>query len=129
MNGRRCIATFGAEDHADLLALSLPTFKRYAELHGYDLQIVPCTSYGRPPPWGKIPALQKLLITYSDVLWLDADVVVISPEEDVASLVPSTSIQALTVHVNRNRSLVPNTGVWLLRPCMRPYLAMAWGMT
>src|SRR5690606_29309398 len=57
------------------------------------------------------------------------DVLIVSPEEDLASLVPEASLQSLTVHVNKTRSVVPNTGVWLVRTGMLPYLAQAWEMT
>jgi hypothetical protein len=129
MQGNKAIATYGVGGHAELLELSLPTFERYAALHGYDLHVVPCKCDGRPPAWGKIPALQNLLVAYDEVLWLDADVLIVSPEEDLASLVPEASLQALTVHVNKTRSVVPNTGVWLVRSGMLPYLAQAWEMT
>jgi hypothetical protein len=129
MQEKRAIATYGVGGHAELLELSLPTFERYAALHGYDLHVVSCECDSRPPAWGKIPALRKLLETHDEVLWLDADVLIVSPEEDLASLVPEASLQALTVHVNKTRSVVPNTGVWLVRTGMLPYLAQAWEMT
>jgi hypothetical protein len=129
MSRKRAIATYGIGDHAALLNLSLPTFERYAALHSYDLRVMPCECDGRPPAWGKIPALTKLLASYDEVLWLDADVLIVSPEEDLASRVPDGYLQALVVHVSKNRSVVPNTGVWLVRQGMAPYLAQAWDMT
>ena len=49
-------------DFRELLELSLPTFARYAKLHGYDVVIGTGDEAGdRPPSWGKIPMLQRLL--------------------------------------------------------------------
>jgi hypothetical protein len=131
MKTQRAIATYGVGPHAELLKLSLPTFERFAVLHGYDLHVVPCLCGDRPPAWGKIPALEKLLDRYDEVLWLDADVVIVAPEEDLAVLVPATCLQALVVHINRRKqrtSVAPNTGVWLVRRDMRPYLNRVWAM-
>jgi len=129
MSRKRAIVTYGVGDHAKLLALSLPKFEHYASLHDYDLRVVPCESDGRPHAWGKIPALTMLLSSYDEVLWLDADVLIVAPKEDVASLVPAACMQAMVVHVNKRGSVVPNTGVWLVRPDMVPYLRQAWNLT
>ena len=126
--GKKAIATFGVGKHADLLKMSLPTFERYAALHGYDLHVCPCDSDGRAPAWGKIRALQSLLPSYDDVLWLDADVLIVAPEEDVATCVPANCLQGMVAH-SRRGGLTPNTGVWLTRPGMIPYLVQAWEMT
>ncbi len=124
---RRAIATFGVGWQRSLLALALPTFRQYAERHGYDLHVMPCESDGRPPSWGKLPALRTLLAHYEEVLWLDADTLIVDPSEDLAAGVPPEAVQALVAH-SMDLGPSPNVGVWLVRRGIEPYLSQAWAM-
>lgn len=125
----RTIATIGAGAMGAVLEQALRTFRPYAELHGYDLHIGDGESGGRPPAWGKVLLLQDLLERYDEVLWLDADLVILDASEDIASLVDRDSFQALVEQISDHKGV--NCGVWFLRSCERTksFLASVWAMT
>lgn len=130
----KILATFGLGQHSELLDLTMPRFKIYADLHGYDLVTEPVAVCDRPAPWNKLPLLTELLETYDEVLWLDADVVVLDCSKDLADEVSDEHIQAMVFHEllgNKDVQIrtVPNSGVWLLRKPMLPWLDLAWNST
>jgi hypothetical protein len=123
---KRAIATYGTGSCKQQLEYSLPTFKAFAKLHGYDLFIAPVIGIERHPVWYKIPMMQELLKTYDEVLWLDSDLVIVDGREDLN--VPENYWQAMVFH-HTGDGEVPNCGMWLVRKAMLPYLQTAWGMT
>lgn len=62
------------------------------------------------------------------MLWLDADVIVADEGRDLADELSPDDWQALVRHHTPDGE-VPNCGVWLLRPAMRPLLEQLWEMT
>lgn len=122
----KALLTFGVGDQAELLALTRPAMERYAARHGYDFLVAPCGPQGRPPSWGKVPALQSALRDHDEVLWIDADCLVVDDSEDLAAEVPPEAWQALRFERNWRGDVVPNCGVWLLRRPMLPVLTEAW---
>ena len=125
---RKAIATFGFGPQATLLDVALPTFRWYAEQHGYDLFVPAEESFGsrgRPYPWLKIPLITSLIEGgYGVVLWLDADVVVCRYDRDIAEGAGPEPF-SLVVHETEDGS-VPNTGVWLCRPEALDTLRSLW---
>lgn len=126
----RAICSIGAGAHADLLALSRPTFEAYAERHGYELVTTNVADARRPPAWAKVPLLQRLLEDYELVLWLDADAIVVDPSGDIAALLEPDRELGIVRHRHHGQ-LVPNTGVMLLRAgaFARTLLARMWSAT
>lgn len=128
----RALVTFGVADHEPLLALALPSFERFADLHGYELEVATFpTVIRRPHSWWKVPALLAALDRHEEVLWIDSDMVIIAPTDDlpVPSYADDPSIwQALARH-ETNDGLVPNCGLWLVRQPMRTFLERLWRMT
>lgn len=125
----RALATFGVGPHEALLDIALPSFEEFAERHGYDLTVAHPRVEGRAASWFKIPLLHNLLAIHDEVLWLDADVVVVDPSEDIAAALPGGFWQALAEHHSAVDGNHPNCGVWLVRRPMRSLLARIWGMT
>lgn len=130
----RVLATFGTGPAAEMLRLILPGFEAYAARHGYDVHVGDGFSDGRPPSWGKIPLFLSLFDRYDEILWIDSDVVIADSTDDLAADVPARAIQAMVVHrrhfpAQRRWSIIPNCGIWYLRPQMRPWLQRAWEMT
>jgi predicted O-methyltransferase YrrM len=114
---RKALVTLGAGDHADLLLVSLPTFERYAERHGYELVVgTGEEAMGRPMAWAKVPLLRRTLAEFDVALWIDADAVVVDAEADVADALEPSAFQAMVEH-RTPQGDCPNTGVWLLRSC------------
>ena len=122
----RAIVTFAVGPHRDLLEIALPTFERFADRHGYDLVEADVDGMPRPPSWRKIPALLTALEEYDEVLWLDADTVIVDSSEDVPF--SDGAWQAMARHLTSD-GLVPNCGVWAVRREMIPILRDVWGMT
>ncbi|MEO8328943.1 MAG: hypothetical protein ABI586_02955 [Candidatus Nanopelagicales bacterium] len=103
--------------------LSLPTFERFAKRWGYDVRAVKLETDGsaadpraQAAKWSKIGLLREALAHYELVLWLDADVLLLRDDEDVAMHLGPSDIHALALeHVPTEHRINPNTGVWLLR--------------
>lgn len=111
----RALATIGSGAMSPVSTLSLQTFRPYAARHGYDLVVGSGASQGRPPAWGKVLLIRHLLEVYDDVLWLDADAIVLDSSRDLADDVAADCYQGLVKHEHPDGSAYPNSGVWLLR--------------
>jgi hypothetical protein len=108
---RKAIASLGCGPHERLLRLASRSFGPFARRHGYDLHLHTQPVDGsRPAPWSKVPILADLLDRYEQVLWLDSDLVIVDPREDV----PAPEFMALVEH-RTNEGRMPNSGVWALR--------------
>jgi hypothetical protein len=110
----KALATIGSGPLAPVLALVLPTFAAYARHHGYQLVVGEGDCDGRPPAWGKVPLLRRLLNEFDEALWIDADAVILDKSVDLTSEVAPDAYQALVRHVTHDGDM-PNTGVWFLR--------------
>lgn len=123
---RRVIVTAaGPHMHDVLHDLALPSIQRYAELWRWDVRVddLPVDGSGSDPAaqqakWAKIRLLRETLTTHDLVLWLDADVLVLRDDEDIARHLHPMHFQALALEqVPREHRINPNTGVWLMRSC------------
>lgn len=116
---RKALATFGWGRSVPFLDLSLPTFRDYADRHGYDL-ILYSQRCDRPLAWCKIPLLQELLAHYDFVLWIDADAIILDASTDLATVIPDDAYQAVVVvEGDEQFGELPNTGVWAMRAVPR----------
>lgn len=113
----KVLATIGSGPMAPVLEVAAVTFQRYAARHGYDLVIGGGGSAGRPPAWGKILLIRKLLEAYDEVLWIDSDAIVLDDSVDLAAVVPADSYQAMARPplARGAQQRILNSGVWLLR--------------
>ena len=108
---------------------SLPTFRRFAERWGYAVRAVELELDGvatdeaaQRAKWAKVSLLRRALREFPLVLWLDADVLVMRTDEDVADHLHPDHFQALALeHVPDEHRVNPNTGVWLLRSCRQAF--------
>ena len=124
---KRAMATFGTGPHEELLEIALPSFERFADIHGYDLFTDAPEPSGRPASWDKLIVINALLEEdYHEVLWIGADLVIVDDSADIA--VPMTAWQAMAIHVTDD-GVVPNCDFWLVRKPMQPILAAAWAQT
>jgi hypothetical protein len=127
----KALCSIGSGPHAELLAISEPTFRAYADRHGYRLLAsTEGDARGRPPAWAKVPMLQEALKTFDLVLWIDADAVIVDPRADIASELSDDAQLALVEHRFQNQR-VPNTGVMVLRAggFCRSLLETVWDAT
>lgn len=116
---KRAIITYAAGAHEELLDVALPTYRAFADRHGYDL-VVGKKMTDLPPAWNKVPLLLEALGAYDEVVWFDCDLVVVDPSEDFPPMAEG-KLHALVRHFE-DCSEVPNTGVWRLRRDMEWFL-------
>lgn len=105
--------------------LALPTFAAYAAVWGWDVVAHDLDSDGlgadraaQQAKWAKIELLRQALRSHPLVLWVDADVLLLRTDEDIAAHLHPRHFQALALeHVPSEHRVNPNTGVWLMRSC------------
>lgn len=113
---RKALATIGCGPMERVLEQALPTFVEFADRHGYDLvsRSTGEDSLGRPPSWGKVRLIRRLLDVYDVVLWVDADAIILDSSGDPADLLGPGDYQALVL-LHQLGQQFPTCGVWLLR--------------
>ncbi len=108
----KILATMGIGKHEEFLAVTRPSFERYAALHGYELRI----PYGDPAPernhkqWAKVAFINRLLPTCDFLFWIDADAAIVDCSTDIADALPSEQFLGLVEH-RYDGHHIPNTGV------------------
>jgi hypothetical protein len=121
--GSRLLLTAAGPTMARVLhELSLPTFAAFAEAWGYSVRAVDLPRDGagadaaaQTAKWAKLHLLREAIDQYETVLWMDADVLIMRTDEDVADHLRPGDFQALALEqVPAEHRLNPNTGVWLL---------------
>jgi hypothetical protein len=119
------VTAAGPQMRAVLHELALPTFTRYAARWGYDVHVEDLDGDGvgadpaaQQAKWAKTGLLRAALRDYPLALWIDADVLIVRTDEDIASHLRSGHFQALALEqVPHEHRLNPNTGMWLMRSC------------
>ncbi|MCW2527171.1 MAG: hypothetical protein JWM76_2031 [Pseudonocardiales bacterium] len=109
--------------------LALPTFLRYARRWNYSVHAEKLTVDGtaadgpaKTAKWSKIHLLRWALERFPVALWLDADVLLLRTDENIATHLHPHAFQALALeHVPHEHRVNPNTGVWLMRSCPRAF--------
>ena len=119
------ISAAGPQMLTILRELALPTFEHFAARWGYVVHIeeLPVDGVGadagaQQAKWMKLSLLRDALTRFPLVLWLDADVLLVRTDEDVAGHLHPDHFQALVLEqVPFEHRINPNTGVWLMRSC------------
>jgi hypothetical protein len=127
---RKALCSIGAGSHEALLEVSEPTFRAYAERHGYDLVVGREVDPRRPPAWSKVRMLQQLLAEFELVVWIDADAVIVDGNADIAGELEPDEQFGLVEH-HRGEERIPNTGVmvWRAGDFAHELLAKVWSAT
>lgn len=113
----KALATFATGACIPLLEMTAPSHRAFAKKHGYVYCQAPPSEVtvraeDRSVSWARIPIIQELLTAYDEVLWLDADALVLNPADDI--FLPQSKFQALHTQEIAGWK-VPNNGVWKLR--------------
>jgi hypothetical protein len=109
------LLTIASGSYEALLPLMLPTFAEYARLHGYELVVeTEVRDATRPVAWSKIPAIREAFQTSDEVLWIDADALIVDFSRDLRAEVDPKTDLAWVVHRD-NGYATPNAGVMLMR--------------
>jgi hypothetical protein len=111
----RVLVSLGTGKQQKLLRLASVSFRRYARRHGYELSLhTEVVDSARPPAWSKVALIRRLLEQHEVVLWLDADLVVMRSDRDIASELPEDRFLAMVEHTVEGKAN-PNTGVMVIR--------------
>ena len=122
----RALVTAAGPRMRDVLHdLALPSMTRYAEMWGWQVLVADLDADGsgadvaaQQAKWAKVRLIREALQMHDLVLWLDADVLVLRDDEDIARHLHPAHFQAMALeHVPAEHRVNPNTGVWLLRSC------------
>jgi len=112
---KKAVVTSAVGPYVELLDIAMPSLRAFAAAQSYSLVIGSGEDSGtRPPSWGKVALLRRLVDVCDVVLWIDVDAVVMKTDRDPLLDVPPSSFQAFVEH----RSVignVPQCGVWLMR--------------
>jgi hypothetical protein len=122
----RALCSIGAGPHAALLDVSEPTFRAYADRHGYELITTRDADPVRPPAWAKVAMLRDVLERCELAVWIDADAVIVDDRDDIAADLAPDKQLGLVRHGE-----VPNTGVmvWRAGDFAHSLLADMWANT
>jgi hypothetical protein len=111
--------------YEELYDIAKPSIQLFARKHSYDIRAHADNATTLPPAWNKIIRLIEAFRDGYDVaLWLDADLVIINPFEDIS--VPDVMHQAMVTHGDVNGTNAINAGVWYLRKEALPFLEAVW---
>jgi hypothetical protein len=97
--------------HDEFAEITMPTFKRYAARHGYEL-LVHKLHDGQPSgSWSKAILLRQLIETYEIALWVDCDAAISPTAHDASVYLADThAFQALPFLNYQHEGLKPD---WL----------------
>lgn len=117
------VTAAGPQMRAVLHDFALPTFERYGDRWNYAVHAEQLDSDGagadsnaQAAKWAKIRILREALQKFPLVLWVDADILLLRHDEDIAAHLHPDDFQALALEqVPFEHRVNPNTGVWLLR--------------
>jgi hypothetical protein len=119
------LVTMYSGTHARLEAFTRPALERYARRHGFGFFLADPVD-GHPPSWGKVAALQRLLVDHEVVVWVDADALIFDHAPDLAEWLPKTASQAFAQ--DRLLEFRINTWLWVARrgPSTSRFLDDVW---
>lgn len=97
---RTVLIQHGTGEYAELLRLTHPIHSAYAERHGISFWAMQGDMpIERSPHWNKILLIQMALSSgFELVVWLDADTLIVRPEQDIRQAAPETGTIAMCEH-------------------------------
>lgn len=128
----KILATMGIGKCEEMLAVTRPSFERYAALHGYELRVpdidpAPERSHKQ---WAKVAFINQLLPTCDFLLWIDSDAAIVNHSVDIADELPRGQFLGMLEH-RYDGQQIPNTGVMAVRSGRhaRRFFKEMWGHT
>lgn len=115
MKPRICCTTFYTQNFSEIGEIAEKSLRKYAMLYGFDVHTYTEPQTDRPPAWNKLLVIRELFIQgYEYVLWIDADAVFQSYEQNIEDEIQDDKDLYLVGHY-LNGCFTPNTGVMLIR--------------
>ena len=130
---KKAIVTFGVGSHKELLDIARPSFKAFAERHGYDYFEAQQVGHQRPPAWYKVQCLLDLLNRYDVAVFFGCDLVIVDGRADFPlgnydmPLADLPWWQAMVTHHTQCGD-VPNDDMWICKQDMIPWLERTWAL-
>lgn len=111
------MCSLAAGPYTELFEITRPSFESFAVHHGRDLVVGHDDVAGeRPPGWGKLALVRELLDHYAEVVWIDADAVIVDGRDDPCQFLDR--VRPIGVSFHRYDGMeIPNLGVMALRSC------------
>jgi hypothetical protein len=103
---------------------TLPTFKEFARINNYNIEVTPLTTdsllrkhdAAKKARWQKIEIMRRALRNSDVVAWFDADVIITKSNRDIIDDAEAEDFQGLVIHeVPAESRINPNTGVWVMK--------------
>lgn len=112
---------------ADIASVTWPLMQSYAQRHGLEFHGCVYKSHGyRPASWKKLVSIASAMVHADEVLWLDADVVIVDQSLSIFDAIDlGECIQAMCRLSDYSGVEHHNAGVWVLRREMLPFLMTA----
>ncbi|MGO9341032.1 MAG: hypothetical protein ACLP6E_00735 [Acidimicrobiales bacterium] len=112
----KILATMGFGKHEEFLAVTRPSFERYAAIHGYELRVpeVDPAPERNHKQWAKVAFINQLLPTCDFLFWIDADAAIVDCSADIAEELTRGHFLGMVEH-RYGGQRVPNTGVMAVR--------------
>lgn len=126
--GSRVLCTAAVGPHLELLELSEPTFRAYADAHGYELVVArELVAPERPASWSKVKMVQALMARHDFVLWVDADAMIVDFTRDMVDSCPRDGHLFVVEH-HYDDQRIPNMGVFAARSTRQAsdFLDLVW---
>ncbi|RKN85325.1 putative nucleotide-diphospho-sugar transferase [Paenibacillus ginsengarvi] len=120
--------------HIACMRWMAPTVRYYAQRHQMDHLLIPLHRNrlhpSRPASWNKVVLLNHMLKSYDTVIWIDADTIMMNPDEHILAGIDPKAPMHVVAHA-LGRKTIPNTGVWICRNDPRTFklLEAVWNHT
>jgi hypothetical protein len=110
----KTLLTMYAGDCSVIRPVALPTLRRYAERHGFEVKIAEPVE-ALPAAWGKVAALRSALESSEFALWVDGDAILTPAADDLSSWLSANAFQCFSQ--DRRLPFALNSWLWGLRAC------------
>lgn len=114
------ITSFGFGEAKSLLDLTYPSYKSYANKYNYKLYCPDKNFFSKkikekPYSWWKIELIEILLKEYENVIWIDADILIVDESKNILNdlYTKKDTHMGLVVH-DTKLGKIPNCGLWAL---------------
>lgn len=109
------LVTLACGGHRELHDLTGPMFANYARKWNMDyLPILELLDQSRPASWSKLVGIRPLLESYSHVIYIDADALILRSDRFIVQVVP-TNFEFAWAKTGFKQKYIPNAGVMLFR--------------
>lgn len=107
--------------YEELHEIARPSIDVFAKRHNYDVLAHTHNPTDLPASWSKVTHLiDALELGYDVALWLDVDLIIVDPTDDMT--IPEPMHQGLAQHIAQDGTKAVNCGVWYLKKEALPFL-------